>query len=124
MMRYRRSKTNKVDEELRALLESKKTRIKVVGAGGAGNNTITRLTRIGIVGAETIAVNTDAQQLLYSEADKKVLIGRELTQGLGAGGDPRVGREAARESKNEIKKVLKGADMAFLTCGLGGGTGT
>jgi len=117
-------KTTPIDEELRSILESRKTQIKVVGAGGAGNNTITRLMQVGIVGAETVAVNTDAQDLLYTDADKKVLIGRELTSGLGAGGDPKTGMEAARESKEEIKKALQGADMVFLTCGLGGGTGT
>lgn len=114
-------KSTPVDEELRSILESRKTQIKVVGAGGAGNNTITRLMQVGIVGAETIAVNTDAQDLLYTDADKKVLIGKELTSGLGAGGDPKTGMEAARESKEDIKKALQGADMVFLTCGLGGG---
>lgn len=115
------SKVSPYDEEIRELLEKRKTRIKVVGAGGAGNNTITRLMQVGIVGAETIAVNTDAQDLLYTDADIKVLIGRELTGGLGAGADPRVGMEAAKESKEDIKKALRGADMVFLTCGLGGG---
>jgi len=109
------------DEELRSILESRKTQIKVVGAGGAGNNTITRLMQVGIVGAETIAVNTDAQDLLYTDSDKKVLIGRELTSGLGAGADPKIGMEAAKESKDDIKKSLQGADMVFLTAGLGGG---
>ncbi|MCD6371124.1 MAG: cell division protein FtsZ [Candidatus Aenigmarchaeota archaeon] len=117
-------KGSKIDEELRELLEKRKTQIKVVGAGGAGNNTITRLMQVGIVGAETIAINTDAQDLLYTDADKKILIGRELTAGLGAGADPKLGMEAAKESKEEIKKALKGADMVFLTAGLGGGTGT
>jgi cell division protein FtsZ len=114
-------RTKEIDEELRTILESRKTQIKVVGAGGAGNNTITRLMQVGIVGAETIAINTDAQDLLYTDADKKILIGKELTSGLGAGGDPKVGMEAARESKEDIKKALQGADMVFLTCGLGGG---
>jgi cell division protein FtsZ len=112
------------DEELRAILEQRKTQIKVVGAGGAGNNTITRLMQVGIVGAETVAVNTDAQDLLYTDADKKVLIGRELTSGLGAGANPQIGMESAKESKEDLKKALQGADMVFLTCGLGGGTGT
>lgn len=112
------------DEELRRLLEKRKAQIRVVGVGGAGNNTITRLMQVGIVGAETIAVNTDAQDLLYTDADVKILIGKELTGGLGAGSDPRVGEEAAKESKNEIKKCLQGTDMVFVTCGLGGGTGT
>jgi len=118
------SKVSQFDEEIREILEKRKTRIKVVGAGGAGNNTITRLMQVGIVGAETIAVNTDAQDLLYTDADVKVLIGKELTGGLGAGADPKIGMEAAKESKEDIKKALRGADMVFLTCGLGGGTGT
>jgi cell division protein FtsZ len=120
----RLEKTTEEDEELRTILESRKTQIKVVGCGGAGNNTITRLMQVGIVGAETIAINTDAQDLLYTDANKKVLIGKEITGGLGAGADPQLGMECARESKEDIKKVLRGADMVFLTCGLGGGTGT
>ncbi len=118
------SRNSQADEELREILERKKTQIKVVGCGGAGNNTITRLNQVGIFGAETIAVNTDAQDLLYTDADKKILIGRELTSGLGAGADPQIGMEAAKESKDEIKHALQGADMVFLTCGMGGGTGT
>lgn len=117
-------KVSKIDEELRKLLEKKKENIKVVGAGGAGNNTITRMMQVGIEGVETIAVNTDAQDLLYSDADVKVLIGKEITGGLGAGGDPRIGMESAKESKDDIKRVLEGSDMVFVTCGLGGGTGT
>lgn len=112
------------DEELLELLENRRTQIKVVGCGGAGNNTISRLVQVGIVGAETVAINTDAQDLLYTDADKKVLIGKELTAGLGAGADPEIGMEAAKESKEEIKRALQGADLIFLTCGLGGGTGT
>jgi cell division protein FtsZ len=112
------------DEELRKILESKRAEIKVVGIGGAGGNTISRMTQIGVVGAETIAMNTDAQDLLYTDADTKVLIGRELTGGLGAGADPKIGSEAAKESKEDIKKAIEGADMVFVTCGLGGGTGT
>ncbi|MCX8178594.1 MAG: cell division protein FtsZ [Candidatus Aenigmarchaeota archaeon] len=114
----------KVDEELKKLLEEKKAHIKVVGSGGAGNNTITRMMQIGIEGVYTIAVNTDAQDLLYSDADFKLLIGKELTSGLGAGGDPKVGMEAAKESKEDIRKMLEHTDLLFLTCGLGGGTGT
>jgi len=113
-----------VDKELQEILEARKTRIKVVGTGGAGNNTITRLMEVGIVGAETIAVNTDAQDLLYSNADYKVLIGKKLTRGLGAGGDPKIGEEAAKESKEDLEKALRGSDLVFITCGLGGGTGT
>ncbi len=112
------------DEELKKLLEKRKAVIKVVGIGGAGNNTISRLMQVGIVGAETIAINTDAQDLLYTDADYKILVGKELTRGLGAGADPNVGAEAAKESKDEIKKYLEGSDMVFITAGLGGGTGT
>jgi cell division protein FtsZ len=117
-------RNDEVDEELRKILESRKAEIKVVGVGGGGGNTISRLMQIGIVGAETIAVNTDAQDLLYTDADRKILIGKEITGGLGAGADPSVGAESAKESKEEIKKALEGADMVFVDCGLGGGTGT
>ena len=113
-----------IDEELQRLLASHKTRIRVLGAGGAGNNTIQRIGEVGIKGIETIAINTDAQDLLYTTADKKILIGKDLTQGLGAGSNPKIGEEAAKESEHELKKSLEGADMVFLTCGLGGGTGT
>ena len=106
------------------LFESLGAKIKVIGAGGAGNNTINRMTEVGISGAESIAINTDAQDLLYCNATKKVLIGKELTGGLGAGSIPQVGEEAARESEREVRETLKEADMVFLTCGLGGGTGT
>lgn len=113
-----------MDEELRRILESRKAEIKVVGIGGGGGNTISRLMQVGIVGSETIAVNTDAQDLLYTDADRKILIGKDITGGLGAGADPSIGGEAAKESKEEIKKALEGADMVFIDCGLGGGTGT
>jgi len=113
-----------IDAELEQMLAKQKAAIKVVGAGGGGNNTIDRITEVGIVGAESIAINTDAQDLLYTNAHKKILIGRELTKGLGAGSDPRVGEEAAREQEQEIKQALQGSDMVFITCGLGGGTGT
>ena len=118
------SKTKGVDDELQDLLATKKTAIKVVGVGGAGNNTITRMSEVGIRGAELIAVNTDAQDLLCSISDRKLLIGKELTGGLGAGADPSIGREAARESEQTLKEAFQGADMVFVTCGLGGGTGT
>ncbi len=113
-----------LDEELEKLLAKQSAAINVVGAGGGGNNTINRMSEIGITGAETIAINTDAQDLLYTTANKKILLGRELTGGLGAGSIPKVGEEAARESEHDIKKALEGADMVFITCGLGGGTGT
>ncbi len=120
-----KSRSNQeIDHELEELLALQRATIKVVGAGGGGNNTINRITEVGIKGAETIGVNTDAQDLLYTTADKKILIGREITKGLGAGSDPKVGEEAARESEHEIKSALSGADMVFVTCGLGGGTGT
>jgi cell division protein FtsZ len=117
-------RNTEMDDELRKILESRKAEIKVVGVGGAGGNTISRLMQVGIVGAETVAVNTDAQDLLYTDADRKVLIGKELTGGLGAGADPKIGQESAKESKEDIKKSLEGADMVFVNCGLGGGTGT
>ncbi|OGI12242.1 cell division protein FtsZ [Candidatus Micrarchaeota archaeon RBG_16_36_9] len=117
-------KLSDTDEDLRKILEARRAEIKVVGVGGAGNNTVSRLMQVGIVGAEVVAINTDAQDLLYTDADKKVLIGKDLTRGLGAGADPKVGGEAARESREDIKDALKGGDMVFITCGLGGGTGT
>ena len=117
-------RTSAIDEELEKLLATQKAKIKVVGTGGAGNNTINRMTEIGITGAETIAINTDAQDLLYTNADVKILIGKEVTGGLGAGSVPKVGEEAAKESESDIKKSIQGADMVFITCGLGGGTGT
>jgi len=113
-----------IDAELELILSRQRAAIKVIGAGGGGNNTIQRMSEIGITGAETIAINTDAQDLLYTTANKKILIGREVTKGLGAGSEPRLGEEAARETEPEIKKILQTTDMVFITCGLGGGTGT
>ena len=113
-----------IDDDLIELIKEAKTNIFVVGAGGAGNNTITRLNEMGIEGATTIAVNTDAQDLFYSQSGKKILLGRQTSKGLGAGGDPSVGEECAEESEDEIREELEGADMVFVTCGLGGGTGT
>ncbi|MAG19850.1 cell division protein FtsZ [archaeon] len=118
------TQNSSVDKELEVLLSKQKAKIKVIGAGGAGNNTINRVSDIGVVGAETLAINTDAQDLLYTNADSKILIGKEITQGLGAGSIPKIGEEAARESEHEIKQKIQGADMVFITCGLGGGTGT
>ncbi len=117
-------KASKVDEELEELVMQQRAKIRVVGCGGGGGNTINRMTEVGIVGAETVAINTDAQDLLYASADHKVLIGKELTSGLGAGSIPKVGEESARESDKEIRDKLLGADIVFITCGLGGGTGT
>ncbi len=98
--------------------------IKVVGIGGGGVNAVNRMIECGLKGVEFIAVNTDAQALLMSDADVKLDIGRELTRGLGAGADPEVGRQAAEDHREEIEEVLKGADMVFVTAGEGGGTGT
>src|SRR5437763_11089014 len=98
--------------------------IKVVGIGGGGVNAVNRMIEAGLKGVEFIAVNTDAQTLLMSDADVKLDIGRETTRGLGAGSDPDVGRRAAEEHREEIQEILKGADMVFITAGEGGGTGT
>jgi cell division protein FtsZ len=98
--------------------------IKVVGVGGGGTNAVTRMVEAGIRGVDFIAINTDAQVLMENDADVKIAIGKERTHGLGAGADPNVGREAAEESRDEIKEALKGADMVFVTAGEGGGTGT
>ncbi len=116
--------TVEIDEELERLIASQKTRIKVIGCGGGGNNTINRISEVGIKGVETIAINTDAQDLLYTTSDKKLLIGKELTHGLGAGSNPKIGEESAKESEHDIKKLVEGSDLIFITCGLGGGTGT
>jgi len=102
----------------------RKAKIAVVGCGGAGSNAVTRLTEMGIEGATTIALNTDAKALAVTKADKKILIGKELTKGLGCGGYPEVGRKAAEESRNEIKECLEGVDLLFAIAGLGKGTGT
>ena len=98
--------------------------IKVVGIGGGGVNAVNRMIEAGLKGVEFIAVNTDAQALLMSDADVKLDVGRELTRGLGAGADPEVGRKAADDHTEEIEEVLRGADMVFVTAGEGGGTGT
>jgi len=98
--------------------------IKVVGIGGGGVNAVNRMIEVGLKGVEFIAINTDAQALLMSDADVKLDIGRDLTRGLGAGADPIVGRQAAEDHREEIEEVLKGADMVFVTAGEGGGTGT
>jgi cell division protein FtsZ len=98
--------------------------IKVVGIGGGGVNAVNRMIEVGLKGVEFIAINTDAQALLMSDADVKLDVGRELTRGLGAGAQPEVGKSAAEDHRDEIEEVLKGADMVFVTCGEGGGTGT
>ncbi|MFX0032407.1 MAG: cell division protein FtsZ [Candidatus Hodarchaeota archaeon] len=98
--------------------------IKIVGCGGAGNNTIDRLMKIGIRGAKCVALNTDCQHLDMVEAHIKILIGKNLTRGLGAGGNPEIGRAAAEESREDLTKVLRESNLVFITCGEGGGTGT
>ncbi len=113
-----------IDRELESLLESHRTIIKVIGTGGAGNNTITRLMEAGIEGVMTFAINTDAQDLLFAQAHQKVLIGRDVTSGLGSGSDPKVGEESAMESEKELRELASNTDLVFVTCGLGGGTGT
>ena len=99
-------------------------KIKVIGVGGGGCNAVNRMIESGVKGVEFIVANTDLQVLNVSKAEKKLQIGQDITNGLGAGANPEVGREAAVESKNEIVEALKGADMVFVTCGMGGGTGT
>jgi cell division protein FtsZ len=112
------------EEELEDVLSNLKTRIKVIGAGGAGTNTVARLAESDLESCELIAANTDAQHLMNANVPNKILMGRHLTGGLGAGSLPHIGEEAAKEAKEEIREQLDGADMVFVTCGLGGGTGT
>lgn len=114
----------RVDSELESLLAQMKTKVRIFGCGGSGCNTVARIMEEGIAGAELFAANTDAQHLLAVRAPKKILLGRRVTRGLGAGSLPQVGEEAARENEEEIKKHLAGSDIVFITCGLGGGTGT
>jgi cell division protein FtsZ len=99
-------------------------RIKVLGIGGSGTNAVNRMTQLGIKGVEFISINTDAQALHNNQADRKVHIGKSITKGLGSGMNPDLGRQAAEESVEELEEVIDNADMVFLTCGLGGGTGT
>ncbi|MGA1821528.1 MAG: cell division protein FtsZ [Thermoplasmatota archaeon] len=115
---------NPEDEELRRVLAGLRTNIKIVGCGGAGCNTINRIVEEGIVGADIYALNTDAQHLLTIHSPHKILIGKRATRGLGAGSIPQIGEEAAREVEDDIRQGLMGADIVFVTCGLGGGTGT
>jgi len=112
------------DQELQDVLQDLQTEITVVGCGGAGSNTIDRMFEEGIRGASLVAANTDVQHLVDIEADTKILMGKEKTQGRGAGSLPQVGEEAALESQDEIRESIAGADMVFVTAGLGGGTGT
>lgn len=112
------------NEELEEVLEGLTTTIRVIGCGGAGTNTIARCVETNISGADLIACNTDAQHLLVTESPRKVLLGKHLTKGLGAGSLPQIGEEAALESEQDVRAALEGSDMVFITCGLGGGTGT
>ena len=115
---------SKEDQELLSFIEQSKPKIYIVGAGGSGCNTLNRLHEIGVHGAKIIAMNTDAQHLVKMKADKKILLGKQLTRGMGAGSNPEVGENAAKESKADIQKALTDAQLVFITCGLGGGTGT
>jgi cell division protein FtsZ len=112
------------DDELKDVLQDLQTDITVVGCGGAGGNTVNRMQQEGIKGAKLVAANTDVQHLVEIEADTKILMGEQKTQGRGAGSLPQVGEEAALESQEEIYDAIEGSDMVFVTAGLGGGTGT
>lgn len=112
------------NQELERVLKTLKANIKIIGIGGAGSNTIDRIVTEGVVGANLIAINTDAQHLLNVKAQHKMLIGRRVTRGLGAGSLPQVGEQAAIEAEDELKNSIGNADIVFVTCGLGGGTGT
>ena len=108
-----------LDEEMQNV-----TNIKVIGVGGGGGNAVNRMVESGLSGVEFVAMNTDQQALLNSKATQKVQLGAKLTKGRGAGADPEIGQRAAEESKDEITNALKGAQMVFITAGMGGGTGT
>jgi len=112
------------DLELEEILKTLRVKTKIFGCGGAGSNTICRLAEFGVSGAEMYALNTDAKHLLSIHAPRKILIGRRCTKGLGAGAIPEVGEQAAKEAEDELRKEVSGADIVFVTCGLGGGTGT
>lgn len=118
------SPASKEDEEILKFIEESKPRVYVLGAGGSGTNTIDRLFELGVDGVTLIGLNTDARHLLKIRANRKILIGKQLTKGRGAGSNPEIGANAAKESINEIKEAIKDANMVFVTCGLGGGTGT
>ncbi len=112
------------DQELKEVLSDLKTDIKIIGVGGAGCNTVERISEEGIKGAELVAANTDAQHLLTVSSQRKVLLGKRKTRGLGAGALPQVGQESTEEAREKIENILEGSDLVFITCGLGGGTGT
>jgi cell division protein FtsZ len=112
------------NDDLDQILAELKTEIAVIGCGGGGSNTISRMMEEGIHGAKLIAINTDAQHLIRTHADQRILVGRQRTRGLGAGSIPQIGEEAALENEQEIRAIVSGCDMVFITVGLGGGTGT
>ena len=114
-----KSKTMEVKPEITPVAS-----IKVIGVGGGGCNAVNRMIKSGLKGIEFISINTDAQALYHSEAQNKINIGKATTRGLGAGSNPDIGRQAAEESSDEIRDAIEGSDMIFITCGLGGGTGT
>ena len=116
--------TSQNNEDLDQILAELKTEITVIGCGGGGSNTISRMMEEGIHGAKLIAINTDAQHLIRTQANQRILVGRQRTRGLGAGSIPQIGEEAALENEEEIRAVVSGSDMVFITVGLGGGTGT
>ncbi len=115
---------SKEDEELLKFIEESKPKVYVVGTGGSGSNTLNRLFELGIRDVQLVAMNTDARHLLSIKCNKKILLGKQLTKGRGAGSNPGLGEEATRESLEDVKESIKDASMVFVTCGLGGGTGT
>ena len=112
-----------MDEDLSGL-SVPDPRILIVGCGGSGNNTLNRITHLGVNGAVTVAINTDKQHLDNTRALQKLLVGRHITRGLGAGGDPATGRRCAEAGREMIQRIVSGADLVFIACGLGGGSGT
>lgn len=112
------------DDELEKIVSQLHVNIKIIGCGGGGSNTINRCVEAGISGAQKCAINTDAKHLLSIHADRKILIGKNITKGLGAGAQPEVGEQAAKENEGDLRNFISGADMIFVTAGMGGGTGT
>ena len=112
------------DEELAKIVEALKVNIAIVGCGGGGSNTVNRLGQAGVFGAELVAANTDAKHLLHVHSPHKILLGKMLTKGLGAGALPEVGERAAHEAEEDLKNYVKGSNIVFVTAGMGGGTGT
>src|SRR3990172_10857469 len=112
------------DDDIQKVVDSLNVSIKIIGCGGGGSNTVNRCTEAGITGAQLAAVNTDAKHLLAVHAPKKILLGKRLTKGLGAGALPEVGEQAAHESEDEIRQFLQRSHVTFITAGMGGGTGT